>query len=671
MYNILSIILISFLGSIVYSNSFFCPFQFDDFPTIVNNPSITNIYNLQNIWAYTPCRFITFLSLALNYHFHQLNVFGYHLFNLAVHLMSSILVWQFTRLTLSTPVMRGNKMNQHANPIALLAALVFVSHPVQTEAVTYIWQRATSMGALFYLASLVLYVKSRLLEEKGKNPSIEKFYYTCSLMIAVLAMFTKENTVTLPLMILLYEFSFLESGKGLNWKRLLPFLLTMFIIPLTMLFPRSDGFQGIHSLVEGPKGISPIHYFLTQLRVMITYIRLLFLPINQNLDYDYHISKSIFEWPTLFSFWFLVFVLLGARHLFSRYRMVSFSIFWFFLTLVPESSFLPLNDVIFEHRLYLPMVGYGIFLASSAYYLHQNSAIKTIVILLMAVITFNSILTYQRNKVWRDGYTLWNDTAQKSPHKVRPYNNRGLAYYRQGKFAQALLDFNKAIYINPDFAEGYNNRSVLYALKGNFIQALSDSNKAIKLDPHYADAYYNRGNTYNNHHDFNRAMSDYSKAIEISPDFAGAYYNRASVYESQGDFVQAISDYSKAIEINPAFAMAYYNRGIIYVKQENLTKAISDYTKAVDINPNYAGAYNNRGFIYGLQGDLVRAMSDFNKVIEIEPDNAEAYNNRANIYYQSKEYNKAWGDVHRLKELGGAVNPGFLSELKLATGKDE
>ena len=157
-----SIALITLLGTVIYSNSFNCPFHFDDFRFIVDNSAIKNIHDLLSIWNYYPCRFVAFYSLALNYHFQQLNVFGYHLINLFVHLLTAILVWRLTLLTLSTPIFRENKIKQYADLIALFAGLIFVSHPIQTEAVTFIWQRTASMATMLYLASLCLYVKSRL-----------------------------------------------------------------------------------------------------------------------------------------------------------------------------------------------------------------------------------------------------------------------------------------------------------------------------------------------------------------------------------------------------------------------------------------------------------------------------------------------------------------------------
>jgi len=440
---------------------------------------------------------------------------------------------------------------------------------------------------LFYLASLSLYVKSRLLQNNKSTSGLWKFYYIGALLTAIVAMFTKEMTVTLPLMILLYEFSFLKTKKSLNWQYLIPFLLTLFIIPLTIgLLPKSVRTQEMQGVLSGLDVISPMHYLLTQFRVMVTYTRLVFLPFNQNLDYDYPVYKSIFELSVLFSCLFLIIVLFFAQRLFSKYRLVSFSIFWFFLTLLPESSVIPLADVIVEHRLYLPLVGYSMFLVSGAYYIFGKNSIKTMVIVLTMIIACNSVLTYQRNKVWRDDLTLWDDAARKSPHKARPYNGRGDAYLDQGNLTQAMSDYNKAIELDPNMAEAYSNRAIVYINYSNFTQAIVDLNKAIKLKPNNAKAYNSLGSIYLKQGNLIEAMSDYNKAIEINPNIAEAYSNRGSIYSKQGNLIEAMSDYNKAIEINPNIAEAYFNRGNLYAKEGNLIEAMSDYNKAIEINPN-------------------------------------------------------------------------------------
>lgn len=561
---LLSILAIIGLGIIVYSNSFLCSFHFDDDAYIVNNFAIRNIKNLADIWNICPCRFITFLSIALNYHFHRLDLFGYHLFNLVIHLASACFVWWLVLLTFSTPVMKEEKISRHANIIALFAGLIFVSHPLQTEAVTYIWQRAASMSAFFYLASLSFYVKSRLLDSSWQEePTIGPgaLYYTLSLLTAVGAMFTKENAITLPLMILFYEFSFIRDKKGFNWLQLFPFLLTMAIIPKTIVLTLSARFQEIQSIVQGPGGISPLDYLLTQFRVMITYIRLLFLPLHLNLDYDYPVYKSLFQIPVLLSLLSLSAILYFAKRTFSKYRILSFSIIWFFLTLLPESSILPQADVIFEHRLYLPMVGFCLFLASGIFYLchcepRRGEAIftrttKFLILILSFFIVFNSILTFQRNKIWINETVLWNDIVQKSSHKARPYINRGWAFYNQGDFTDAMSDFNKAIEISPELIYSYDDRGLIYARQGDLHKAISEYDKAIKINPYFAKVFYDRGHAFLELNNYSQALSDYNKAIELFAEYIDAYNDRGKLYETQGKWAHAESDYKRSIKIDP------------------------------------------------------------------------------------------------------------------------
>ncbi len=720
-----SIIIISCLGILVYSNTFHYTFHFDDFTYIADNSAIKNIQILQSIWNYYPCRFITFLSLALNYHFNGLNVFSYHLFNIAVHLGSAILVWWLTLLTFSTPAIKKEKIARHANVIALFAGLVFVSHPVQIEAVSYICQRAASMATLFYLTSLCFYVKWRLLQNSAlaiepkqpfkkiatlptapHNDTRRKFFYICSLITAIAAMFTKEIAITLPLMILLYESCFFSrraiNGIFINWKSITPFLLTLFIIPVVMLLTKSILFHEIQGITQGPEGISPMHYLLTQFRVMVTYIRLVFLPFNQNLDYDYPIFKSILELPVLTGFLFLITILLFAKHLFSKYRLVSFSILWFFLTLLPESSLLPEKDIIYEHRLYLPLVGFSIFLVSSMYYVIDTywSSSRTLVVTrhseskgrrilrhlkilrfaqddkrlkmmvaLTIIVACYAILTYQRNKVWKNEFTLWNDTVQKSPHKGRPYMSRGSEYFQQGDFTKAISDYDKAIELSPDYMIVYIDRAVAYSKQGKLTEAIRDLNKAIEINPHREEPYFNLGNFFADQGNHIQAIQGYTKAIEINPNRAQSYSHRGDSYAKQGNDIQAISDYTRAIEIDPSFAEAYNNRGSVYARQGNYSQAILDYSTSLEINPQFAEAYSNLknarlmqgnptkaisekdyfklGATSFRQGNFTDAISDFTEAVKINPNFAQAYNDRGLAYYNEGNYSTAIIDYNK------------------------
>jgi tetratricopeptide (TPR) repeat protein len=256
--------------------------------------------------------------------------------------------------------------------------------------------------------------------------------------------------------------------------------------------------------------------------------------------------------------------------MFSKYRLISFSIFWFFLTLLPESSILPQTDVIFEHRLYLPLAGYCLFLVSGAYYLFGKNNFKTMVTALSLMIAFYSVLTYQRNKIWINEIVLWGDIVRKSPHKARPYINRGWAYYNQGNFIQAMSDYDKAIEISPELIYPYDDRGLIYARQGNTLKAIAEYDKAIKINPHYAEVYYHRGLAFLKQNNASQALSDYNKAIEINSEYVDAYNDRGQFYANQGNWTKAISDFTKSLKIDP--------------KQENIRAKLFDLMKNLHDN---------------------------------------------------------------------------------------
>jgi tetratricopeptide (TPR) repeat protein len=476
-YSLCIILALLVLGYIIYSHTFLYPFQFDDTLSITENPGIRHLYNLQAIWGFYPTRFITYLSLAFNYHFGGLNVLGYHIFNLTVHLGCALLVFWLSFLTFLTPFMKTQKISRQAKLIAFFTALVFLTHPIQTQGVTYIIQRAASLATLFYLAAISLYVKSRLLEASRRR----SIYYAVSLIAAIIAMFTKEIAFTLPLMICLYELSFFKAKESFNFRRVIPFLLCLSIIPLTMFLTKSTNIGEMQREAAAASDIPSWNYLLTQFKVMVTYIRLLFLPFNQNLDYDYPVANTLLDLSVLASLFFLAAILIFAKKLFRNYRLVSFGILWFFIALLVESSVMPIKDVIFEHRLYLPMFGYSIFLTSSLYYLFEKKALKLMVIALLIITSGYAILTYRRNFIWKDALILWNDVAHKSPNKTMPYYNRGLAYAKQRSFDQAISDFTKAIEIYPNYAEAYYNRGIAYYGRAEYDLAWADVHKAEEL----------------------------------------------------------------------------------------------------------------------------------------------------------------------------------------------
>ncbi|MBM3253265.1 MAG: tetratricopeptide repeat protein [Candidatus Omnitrophica bacterium] len=621
-----AITLLLLLGIPLYLHTFSSPFIFDGVTYIEENASIRNLKDLGAIFRFWPTRFITFLSFAINYYFHKTEVFGYHLVNLSLHLGTAILVFWFILLLFSTPKINDRDTVGNSRLIAFLSALIFVCHPIQTQAVTYIYQRTSSLAGLFYLLTLCFYLKARLLYNKTL---VFYLFYIASLITTLLGMFTKETVFTLPFLILLLEIYFLKKEGRLTLKYVLPFLLLLVVIPLTLILTKTVYFKAQGILADKNIPLQPRYYFLTQFKVFITYIRLLFIPINQNLDYDYPISKSLFEIPTFISLVLLFIILITTLRLYSRYPLISFGILWFFLSLLPESSLITLNDVINEHRLYLPMVGFSLFLITSLYHLLRDN-LRLFIVLIAILLVFYSSLTYFRNIIWKDELTLWSDTVEKSPNKARPYNGRGTAYSKKGQYEKAIADFTKALEINPKYISVYNNRGDAFSKKEEYEKAIADFTEALKVDPEHASTYYNRG----------------------------------TIYAKKAEYEKAIADFTEALKINPRDEETLNNRGATYAQKGQYDKAISDFTEGLKIKPEDITLYINRGAAYSKKAEYEKAISDFNKILTLDPKYPDAYYNLANIYLIKKEYGKAEEYVEKLKDLGYKVNPEFIESLR-------
>jgi tetratricopeptide (TPR) repeat protein len=554
----LAIILV--LGTVIYSNSFDCTFHFDDIISIVKNDSIKDVSDINTIWKSNSRRFIAYLSLAINHHFGALNVWGYHFFNLMIHLTTSLLVYWLMFITLKTPNVKSLIPVKDHQWIALVVALIFVSHPLATQSVTYIIQRMASMVTLFYLFAIILYLKGRL--NQGST-SLSIGYFITALIAAIFALFTKENAFTIPLVILLVEISLFKRDKiVVNFSK--PRIILgciVFLSFLLLLFSRvsSSFFQTIPPSFGHTYTVTPWNYLLTQFSVIVKYIQLLCFPINLNFDYDYAISNSLMEPRTFLSLGFLLALVGLSLYLFKKQKLISFGIMWFFITISIESSFIPLADLIFEHRTYLPSVGFFMILTLGIYQLIWQKNKKIALGLIFLIIGTNSFATYQRNKVWKNEGTLWNDVIAKSPDKARPYLCRGNYYKNLKRNKEALSDFTKSISLNPAYIEPYNNKGTTLYNEGLLTEALSYLNYAIENSPDYTEAYINKGIVLATQKKYTTALENYNKAIEIEPNNADIYINRSLTYLNMGDKNKSCLDISTAIKLKHPEAQDIYN----------------------------------------------------------------------------------------------------------------
>ncbi len=369
--HLLAIFLISAIATIIYSNSFDCSFHFDDQHAIVENYAIHR-FDLKEIFS-SSNRPVLDITLAVNYYFGKLNVFGYHFVNLLLHISNGIMLYFILFQTADLPSLK-EKYGQRAYRIALYASLIFISHPIQTQAVTYIISRSSVLATTFYLLTLLLFIQafqksSKLKAQSSKLMAPRSLLLLGAFLASCLAMGTKQIAATLPLTLLIYDFYFISDG---NWKILKKHYkvhMAMFCTIGIAVYLSASGLQKFVSFdyakgVQMPydESVTSFQYLMTQLHVIPYYIKLLFIPTNLNLDYDWPITRSI-DLPTVMFFILLVAIVVFAVWAYRRARLLSFGIIWFFVTLSVTSSFVVIYDVIFEHRLYLPSIGFAIFAA--------------------------------------------------------------------------------------------------------------------------------------------------------------------------------------------------------------------------------------------------------------------------------------------------------------------
>jgi hypothetical protein len=361
-HHVIALGLIAGVSLLVYSNTFHAPFHFDDQPNILLNPNVqvkswsweTFLRLVRNTYKES-IRVFSFFTLALNYSLGGVNVFGYHVVNLLIHIASGMLLYSFLILTFQLPSLR-ERYGSVAYRVALFASLIFVSHPVQTQSVTYIVQRMASLGGMFYLLTLVLYIRGRL------AGGLKRYVFFGAMGLSyLLGVFSKENVAIVPLFIALYEFYFFRQFElGPRGKKFLVVAggLLCFLGALVFLL---WGRRYIELSISG-YGIRPFtleERLLTQSRVVLYYLTLVVFPLPSrlNLDYDFPLSRSFVDPPTtLLSILIIVGLLIYGVWIAKKRPVLSYFIFWYFGNLVIESSVFPL-EMVYEHRLYLPAVG--------------------------------------------------------------------------------------------------------------------------------------------------------------------------------------------------------------------------------------------------------------------------------------------------------------------------
>lgn len=530
------------LGLFAYGNSLHGEFVFDDIRQIRDNPAIRDLAWILSPEGYrwNPNRYVGYVTFALNHRLGGLDVSGYHLANLIIHLVTALLVYRLVQLLFRTPVVRDSSLAPDARGVAFVAAALFVTHPLGTQAVTYVVQRLTSLTALFYLLATVLYLAWRM--SGGRTGIARGALYAGMLLSSLLAVRTKEIAFTLPAALVLAEFLFFPPGGARRWLPIVPVGLVALLIPASWIDlrgPIASVAGNADRVTRLLTSTSRLDYLRTQTVVVREYLRLLLWPTGQNLDHDLPILTSSLDPRVLGSTALLLGLLAVAAWLARRtgpsarrppldpaFRIVTFGIGWFFLALSVESSLIPIVDVMYEHRAYLPSI--GLFAAAAtllgllARRVAPGASRRATVLAGLAFALVLGSATMSRNAVWANALTLWTDAASKSPGKARPSLLLGEALEAAGMPAEAERALRRGVGNDPSSAPGRTALATFLQKSGRTRDAEQEYQEALRIDPDHYPAIFNLATLLWGSGRREEAGTLYRRYLEVTPPTPGS-----------------------------------------------------------------------------------------------------------------------------------------------------
>ncbi len=606
------------LGSLIYAHTLNVPWYMDDIRAIVENRSIQRLQDaLQNLFFSS--RGIADVTFAINYSFGKTSVFGYHLVNIAIHLVTSCLVF-----LLFKRVFRNRFL------LALGGALIFVAHPLQTQAVTYVVQRMTSLAALFFFLALYLYVRAR--EASEDPPACHLLFYIGALVCGALAVLTKQNTAVLPVALILFDRYFLPAEQRPPWRRLLLYAAPFAVVPIllaikSLLAPMLTG-SGISDVGGLPDLIhlrhsSPTNYLVTEFSVIWVYLRLLIFPYGQALDYDLPIVAAIWTWKNLIAFIGVAALLSAAAVLRKRLPCVSAGILWFFLCLSVESTVIPL-DPIFEHRLYLPMFGFAMVVMAGFARLPRRTALVGILL----ITTILAVLAWKRNDLWNDPIAFHQDNLRRAPRSERVHVDLANAYRKEGRLKEAQPLYERALEINPDYVLIHINLSMVYTAQKKHQKAVEVLLEGLRRNPSHFKLYNNLGVLYNLMGKFHDAASFLETGVRLEPNNATMHFNLALAYERLNRLDEAVTHYRRAIALESANPDTHFNLGSALYKKGDKHQALQEFLTATRLNPEHAASLYNAAQIYISLGDPASARRLAVQLQQVNPGMARQLNQR-------------------------------------------
>jgi tetratricopeptide (TPR) repeat protein len=617
-----------------YHNSFSGPFVFDDGAAILGNPTIRHLSSIGEVLSppreggqTVGGRPMVNLSLAVNYALGGTDVRGYHVFNLVVHTLGALLLFAIARRTLQQPALR-ERFGPAATPLALAIALLWAVHPLLTESVTYVIQRAESLMGLFYLLTLYCFARSSVchpLDDK-RSGRYAGGWLVLAWVACALGMATKEVMVSAPLMVLLYDRTFVARSWRAAWAQRKFFYsalgATWLLLGWLVLGAENRG--GTAGLGLGD---SVWTYALTQTRAITLYLRLALWPRPLVFDYG---TDAIERLADALPFALAIAGFIGGVVMaWWRWPAAGFLGGCFFAILAPSSSIVPIPvQPIAEHRMYLPLAA---VVALAVVWLYSRWRRGCWFVFAGAALALGA-LTVARNEDYRSATSIWADTVAKRPANARAQCYYGDSLAAEGQFAEALEHYDEAIRLDrPASSRGdrsiycdilVNSGNVLRAL-GRDAEAVQRYEEALRVDPGLAAAHFNLACVYLQANRLPEAVDRFERALKIDPNYVAAHMSLGSALLLEGRAAEALTHYETALQLDPS-AKSHRALGIALLYVKRLPEAVAQLEEAVRLDPDFAQAHEFLGNALLAQGRQAEAAAHYQRALQIEPGNERA-----------------------------------------------
>ncbi|MEW6558459.1 MAG: tetratricopeptide repeat protein, partial [Elusimicrobiota bacterium] len=517
---------------ICYFNIFVNEFVFDDTGFISGNvlehKSLANIpkfFNSPTGELYRPLRSIAY---ALTHLIWATKTFGYHLNSILFHIACTVLLYLIVKILIKEET------------VALFAALFFATHPIHTESVTFMTASFDLLGPVFFLLAIYLYLQSI-------DNIKQRFFYFASIISFTIAAFSSEMSLTLPFVLILVEW---YLSRKFSLKNYIPF----FLIAVFYIFVRFVvlGITG-RSTGEHYLAYNRLWTLLTMAKVFVYYVYLLFIPkLYSQPDYEdyFKMSVSLSDPGVISPLLFLILLLIIAIVIRKNSRIISFSIFWFFITLLPVSNIIPMKNIMAERHLYIPSIAACILLPVTLVKIFYAKKIFyfSAIILLLVYGTF----AIKRNTDWKDRITLWTRTLINFPQSGKAYTGLGVAYAEKKQFDKAIYYFSELKKLDPDDIENLYNLGTAYLDNGKYELAIDTFKEILIFNPEETGALVRIGMIYNKINNYDMAIKFFKQVLEQNPNYAEMYERIGIIYFNKGQFNQAIEELKKSIEIKPS-----------------------------------------------------------------------------------------------------------------------